>query len=256
MKNIATINLLVSLLLATAAIPGVVSAANEEVVLEEVVVTAQRREQSLQDVPVAVTALSADAIARQNIKSATDYLMLTPNVSYTEDGQFGKRGAGVSIRGVNNLVSGENATIHSIGVYLDEFSVASVPNQFANPQLPDMERIEVLRGPQGTFFGRNAVGGALNLTTQNPQDDLHGKITMGGESYDDAGGQWSPHHRSLRAQSGGPTGFASGRPDPGSQQRPGGASHRLLRPPGRLRGGSADFHRGPAGPENLSGQAL
>ena len=191
MKNIATINLLVSLLLATAAMPGVVSAANEEVVLEEVVVTAQRREQSLQDVPVAVTALSADAITRQNIKSATDYLMLTPNVSYTEDGQFGKRGAGVSIRGVNNLVSGENATIHSIGVYLDEFSVASVPNQFANPQLPDMQRIEVLRGPQGTFFGRNAVGGALNLTTQNPQDDLHGQITLGGESYDDAGGQWN-----------------------------------------------------------------
>jgi len=160
-------------------------------VLDEITVTAQRREQSLQDVPVAVTAFGAEAIAKQNIKSAVDYLAVTPNVSYTEDGQFGKRGAGISVRGINNLVSGENATVPSIGVYLDEFSVASVPNQFANPELPDMQRIEVLRGPQGTFFGRNAVGGALNLTTQNPTDVYEGKVTIGGEKYQHAGRQYS-----------------------------------------------------------------
>jgi iron complex outermembrane receptor protein len=159
--------------------------------LEEITVTAQRREQSLQDVPVAVTAFSAEAIEKQNIKSATDYLALTPNVSYTEDGQFGKRGAGIAVRGVNNLVSGENAAVPSIGVYLDEFSVASVPNQFANPELPDMARIEVLRGPQGTFFGRSAVGGALNLTTQNPTDEWESRVTLGGESYEHAGDQYS-----------------------------------------------------------------
>jgi len=155
--------------------------------LEEVTVTAQRREQSLQEVPVAVTAFSAEAIDKQNIKSAVDYLVLTPNVSYTEDGQFGKRGAGISVRGVNNLVSGENATVPSIGVYLDEFSVASVPNQFANPQLPDMERLEVLRGPQGTFFGRNAVGGALNLTSNSPTDEFGGKVILRGEKFESAG---------------------------------------------------------------------
>jgi iron complex outermembrane receptor protein len=160
-------------------------------VLEEIVVTAQRREQSLQDVPIAVTAFSGEAIERQNINSAIDYLALTPNVSYTEDGQFGKRGAGISVRGVNNLVSGENASVPSIGVYLDEFSVASVPNQFSNPQLPDMQRIEVLRGPQGTFFGRNAVGGALNLITRNPTDEFEGKIVLGVETYEDAGEEFS-----------------------------------------------------------------
>lgn len=159
--------------------------------LEEIVVTAQRREQSLQDVPVAVSAFTGDEIERQHINSAVDYLLLTPNVSYTEDGQFGKRGAGISVRGVNNLVSGENASVPSIGVYLDEFSVASVPNQFANPELPDMQRIEVLRGPQGTFFGRNAVGGALNLITRNPSDDFEGKISLGAETYDNAGDQYS-----------------------------------------------------------------
>ena len=181
-----SLSLLIALALAPlSAMP--VLAQDEDLALEEVIVTAQRREQSLQDVPVAVTAFSGETIERQNIKSAVDYMALTPNVSYTEDGQFGKRGAGVSVRGVNNLVSGENATVPSIGVYLDEFSVASVPNQFANPQLPDMERIEVLRGPQGTYFGRNAVGGALNLTTQNPTDEFGGKVILRGEEFDNAG---------------------------------------------------------------------
>ena len=79
---------------------------------------------------------------------------------------------GISIRGVNNLVTDENAFVNSVGIYLDEFSVASVPNGVANPMLPDMERIEVLRGPQGTFFGRNSLGGALNITTKKPTDQL------------------------------------------------------------------------------------
>ncbi len=155
--------------------------------LEEIVVTAQRREQNLQDVPISITAFSGDLIAQTNVRSAIDYLALTPNVSFTEDGQFGKRGAGISIRGINNLVSGENGVVSSIGTYIDEFSAASVPNQFANPNLSDMERVEVLRGPQGTYFGRNSVAGALNLTTKNPTDELGGQITVGAESYDGAG---------------------------------------------------------------------
>lgn len=155
-------------------------------VLEEIVVTAQRREQNLQDVPVSVTAFTGALIEQVNIRSATDYLSLTPNVSFTEDGQSGARGLGIGIRGVNNLVTGENAVINSIGIYLDGFSVASVPNGVANPFLPDMQRLEVLRGPQGTLFGRNAVGGALNLITKEATDEFGYKLTMGGESYEDA----------------------------------------------------------------------
>ncbi|MEM7277298.1 MAG: TonB-dependent receptor, partial [Pseudomonadota bacterium] len=96
-----------------------------------------------------------------------------------------------SIRGINNLVSGENAFINSIGIYLDEFSVASVPNQVANPFLPDMERVEVLRGPQGTYFGRNSLGGALNLTTKSPVAETEGFIQGGFETYDNAGDMYS-----------------------------------------------------------------
>ncbi|NKB36970.1 MAG: TonB-dependent receptor [Gammaproteobacteria bacterium] len=160
-------------------------------VLEEVVVTAQRREQNLQEVPVSVTAFTGAAIEQGNIRGATDFLALTPNVAFTEDGQSGARGLGIGVRGVNNLVTGENAVINSIGIYLDEFSIASVPNGVANPFLPDMERLEVLRGPQGTFFGRNAVGGALNLTSKDSTDEFGYKLTVGGESYEDANEMFS-----------------------------------------------------------------
>jgi iron complex outermembrane receptor protein len=163
----------------------------QEGVLEEITVTAQRREQSLQEVPIAVTAFTGDELARQNITNATQYLELTPNVSFTEDGQSGSRGMGIAVRGINNLVSGENAFINSIGLYIDEFSVTSVPNQVANPFLPDMERVEILRGPQGTYFGRNSVGGALNLTTKAPTDEFEGSVRLGAESYDDAGEQFN-----------------------------------------------------------------
>ena len=177
---------LIALAISSVLLPQV-NFAQEDGFLEEVTVTAQRREQSLQDVPIAVTAFSGADIEKLNIVGATDYLNLTPNVSYTEDGQAGSRGLGISIRGINNLVSGENAFINSVGIYLDEFSVASVPNQVANPLLPDIERVEVLRGPQGTYFGRNSLGGALNLTTKAPTDEFEGSVQIGGESYNNAG---------------------------------------------------------------------
>ncbi len=160
-------------------------------VLEEVTVTAQRREQNLQEVPISVSVFTGATLDKQNIRSSIDYLAITPNVSFTEDGQTGSRGLGIAIRGINNLVSGENAFVNSVGIYLDEFSVASVPNQVANPNLADMARVEVLRGPQGTFFGRNALGGALNLTTQKPTDVFEGEVRLGGETYENAGSQYN-----------------------------------------------------------------
>jgi iron complex outermembrane receptor protein len=166
---------------------GPLAAQEGAMTLEEVVVTAQRREQSMQDVPVSVTAFSGDTLQQRNITNAVDYLAITPGVSFTEDGQTGSRGMGIAVRGVNSLVSGENAFVNSIGIYLDDFSVASVPNNVANPNLADMERVEILRGPQGTYFGRNAVGGALNLTTKKPTDEFEGEVIVGLEDYDDAG---------------------------------------------------------------------
>ncbi|MFO1466192.1 MAG: TonB-dependent receptor [Steroidobacteraceae bacterium] len=155
--------------------------------LAEIVVTAQRRAENLQNVPVSVTAFSGEALDKANVRGAMDYLMETPNVSFTNDKQSGSRGLALAIRGVNNLVTGENAFVNSSGIYLDEFSIASVPNGVANPFLPDMERVEVLRGPQGTTFGRNALGGALNLTSKAPTDKYEGWVKVGAETYDTHG---------------------------------------------------------------------
>ncbi len=190
MRNKAT-SLFKLSLISAAIINTIPVYAQSGAVLEEVIVTAQRREQNLQEVPVSVTAFTGATLDQRNIKSATEYLSLTPGVSFTEDGQTGSRGLGIAIRGINNLVSGENAFVNSIGIYLDEFSVASVPNQVANPNLADMERVEVLRGPQGTYFGRNALGGALNITSRKPSDEFEGKIVIGAETYDDAGDMYN-----------------------------------------------------------------
>ena len=158
-----------------------------EIVLDEIIVTAQRREQPASEVPVSVTAFSGDDLVRQNITEASQFLSLTPNVSFTDDGQVGSRGLSIGIRGVTDLKTGENSMINSIGVYLDEFSVGSVASGTINPQLQDLERVEVLRGPQGTYFGRNSVGGALNFATKKPVDRVEASLTLGGSSYDSAG---------------------------------------------------------------------
>lgn len=155
--------------------------------LEEVIVTAQRREESLQDVPVAITAFTAAQLKAQNISEAKDYLMMTPNVSFTEDGEMGQRSVGISIRGISdfaNTITDVGGLSSSFGVYLDEFNVANSANRVANPQLQDLERIEILRGPQGTYFGRNATGGALNLTTALPRNEFEYEVGAGFGSFD------------------------------------------------------------------------
>ena len=126
------IGLIVTVVVMLPAAPAAI--AQDENILEEITVTAQRREQNLEEVPIAITAFTGAQIDRLNVTGARDFLALTPNVSFTDDGQAGSRGLGLAIRGINNLVSGENAFINSIGIYIDEFSVASVPNQVANPQ--------------------------------------------------------------------------------------------------------------------------
>nr|WP_241263150.1 TonB-dependent receptor [Parahaliea mediterranea] len=148
--------------------------------LEEVVVTAQRREQSLQDVPISITAFGAAQIEKQNLQSATDYLQATPNVSYTEVGGQGPKGLNISIRGISDLQNAERVSATSaFSVYVDEFSVGTAARGTPNPQLYDIERLEILRGPQGTYFGRNSTGGAINITTKKPSDELFARVDLG-----------------------------------------------------------------------------
>jgi iron complex outermembrane receptor protein len=136
----------------------------EPTTLEEVTVTAQRREQKALDVPISLTVFSGAAVDQQNFQGVENYFAQTPNVSFTTQGSRDRKV--LALRGVSDLLSPDsNIRQGSFAFYIDEFNVAPGTS---NPELVDVERIEVLRGPQGTYFGRNAVGGAINITSRQP----------------------------------------------------------------------------------------
>ena len=157
-------------------------------VIEEVVVTAQRRAESLQEVPISITVIGNQQIERSGMRGARDFVQRSANVTFTESDQQGTKNGDISIRGLSDLTSGGNERIiqsrPAIGFNVDEFSVSSVASGSANPPLDDIERIEILRGPQGTYFGRNATGGAVNVVTRKPDADPMAKVRVGYGSFE------------------------------------------------------------------------
>jgi len=145
----------------------------------EIVVTAQRREQSLQDVPLAVSAISEDQLVRLEATSTQGLLRLFPNVSGAQI--TGSGANNYSIRGLSNAETA--ATFDSpVGTYVDGIYMARVnANNFA---LFDIERIEVLRGPQGTLFGRNTTGGAINVILKKPGEEFGARLEGAYGSFD------------------------------------------------------------------------
>ena len=132
--------------------------------IEEVIVTAQRSSESIQEVPIAVTALSGDMLDDRQIIGASDLQMNAPNVSFTAT-NFG--GSSFSIRGIGRLVisgSGENG----VSTHVNDIPLGSNLNAV---EYFDVDRVEILRGPQGTLYGRNATGGAVNVVTAMPEVD-------------------------------------------------------------------------------------
>ena len=151
--------------------------------LEEIVVTAQHRQESLQDTEISISAFSADTLRDLGITNAGEIGNYTPNVTMSP--QIGGRsGFSVNIRGVRN---GESVITFepSIGLYMDGVLIAK--NVGSLLDVMDMERIEVLRGPQGTLYGRNTIGGAINVITKRPTDEFEGRVeaTLGSESQQD-----------------------------------------------------------------------
>lgn len=161
--------------------------AQGEVTLEEVVVTARKRDESLHDVPVAVNAFSAAEIEAAGITRPQDFIALTPNMTMVQTQNQGT--SFITVRGISQARNSEP----SVAVLIDGVLLAN-PSQF-NQELFDIESIEVLKGPQGALYGRNAIGGAIIIRTQQPGDELAGKITLG---YDDGPGY------KARASVGGP----------------------------------------------------
>jgi iron complex outermembrane receptor protein len=152
--------------------------------LSTIVVTAQRRAESLQDVPLSITAFDANTIQLAHMTEAKDYLQFAPNVVFTEDGETGARSISIAIRGVGNMNIADAPQAASIGFYIDDLNVGAVATGQINPELTDVEGIEVLRGPQGTYFGRNAIGGAINIQTKKPDDTPYWETGGGYGNFD------------------------------------------------------------------------
>jgi iron complex outermembrane receptor protein len=143
--------------------------------LEEITVTAQRRSENAIDVPISITAFTAADISKNNIQGIEGYFDRTPNVSFVTNGSRDRKD--LSIRGVTNELSDANdIKAATFGFYIDEFNVATATS---NPEIVDIDRVEILRGPQGTYFGRNAVGGAINITTKQPTDSWYAEGSFG-----------------------------------------------------------------------------
>ena len=143
--------------------------------IEEVVVTAQHREQNLQDVPIAVTALDESAIEKIFARDLTDVTGKTPNLVLTPI--LGNGTAAISIRGMQ-LNDVEKSFDPAVAVYQDGVYLQTTTGALLN--LWDAERIEVLRGPQGTLFGRNTIGGLIHVIRNKPTGELGGKVRADG----------------------------------------------------------------------------
>ena len=144
--------------------------------LDEITVTAAYREQGLQDVPVSVSAVTGDMITNVGLQKAEDIQFLVPNFSVTETGIA----TNIFIRGIGSGIN--QGFEQSVGTYIDGVYYGRA--QQARSPFLDLERVEVLRGPQSILFGKNSVAGALNITTASPSDEFEGSFFASNEFED------------------------------------------------------------------------
>jgi iron complex outermembrane receptor protein len=157
--------------------------------LEEIIVTAQRREANIQQVPIAISAFGSEALQNMNAVSMREIAWSTPNLVYEKGVTLN---SATIIRGIVPI-SGSAGSDPTVGYYVDE--VYQGGGVSSSLDLYDVERIEVLRGPQGTLFGRNTIGGVINITTKRPPGEFGGYVDAEYGNYD---------HTRLRGSIGGP----------------------------------------------------
>jgi len=162
----------VSAALSTAALlmPSVASAQ-----LEEVVVTARARAESLQDVPATVTAFTAGQIANMGVERAEDFIYMTPGVTFVNTVEVGD--SSLSIRGINGARDAETNF-----AFIVDGVLYTNPSAF-NREYPDLAQIEVLKGPQGALYGRSAAAGAVIMSTKRPTQEFEGSVKVGAAEY-------------------------------------------------------------------------
>jgi iron complex outermembrane receptor protein len=149
-------------------------------ILEEVIVTAQKREQAITDVALTVTAINGDVARAMGIQDTRGVAMITTNIDIKGSG-MADANPSVTVRGIgmNNFNANNNP---SVGIYLDEVFLATPA--MINMSTMDVGRIEVLKGPQGTLYGRNATGGAINIISAKPTRELEGFASVSAAEYD------------------------------------------------------------------------
>ncbi len=153
--------------------------ASAQDVLQEITVTAERREENARDVPISLSVFTSAQIEQNNFQGVDSYFSQTPNVSFTSQGTRDRKQ--LALRGVSDQLSADNNIKEgSFGFYIDDFNVAQGTS---NPEIVDIDRIEVLRGPQGTYFGRNSVGGAINITTKQPTNQFYAEASSQYSSF-------------------------------------------------------------------------
>jgi iron complex outermembrane receptor protein len=147
---------------------------------DDIVVTARRVEERAQDVPLAITALSGEALKREGVRELRDLSGAAPNLTINS-GNTGSGSAAIGIRGQNPTTILQTVD-SAVGLYVDDVNISRPYGIRA--ALIDLERVEVLRGPQGTLFGRNTTGGAVTFTTRNPGRELGGSVELTAGSFD------------------------------------------------------------------------
>ena len=173
----ATLALALLLTLVTVPVAGQEEEVQDPTLVETVTVTAQKREESLQDVPVAITAIAGEELTDKQIDDVQQITFQTPSLSYSRAGgeaQLFVRGVGTDAFGVTIDPS---VAIQMDGVYLAR-------PQMGLQQFLDVERVEILRGPQGTLYGRNATAGVVNIITRRPSNVMEGNVAASVGEFD------------------------------------------------------------------------
>jgi len=169
----ASLDALVGFAVSAALLPSLAvaqGAAAGSLALEEVTVTARRREDNLQEVPLTVTAFTADAVERQGIRNVQDIAKLTPGLSF--DKGFAPQDTRPNIRGLPTTRGRPPIGILLDGIDISSESIATAGgSNLMNMKLVDVERIEVVKGPQSALYGRVAFGGAINYVSRKPHLD-------------------------------------------------------------------------------------
>jgi outer membrane receptor protein involved in Fe transport len=179
-KKHSPVALFVSISVATFGSQGALAqsgstAAEGGLALEEIVVTARKREESLQDVPIAVTAFSAEDISNRQVSSLDDIAKFAPGLVFSKS--FGRSNERPVVRGLASVLAGTNATVETgVAYFVDG---VYYPGDIQTLDMGEVQRVEVIRGPQSALYGRNTYSGAINFITRRPDDQFRASVSGG-----------------------------------------------------------------------------